>query len=68
MPMFRAIGLIMMLIALSIIMPDVFKALDATLLAFFQALQNVLAYAGNHSVQNTASTLFAPPMYPMVPR
>lgn len=44
MGIFRAIGFIIVLLAIRILMPEVFSGLEETLLKFFASLQSVLSY------------------------
>lgn len=53
--MFRAIGLIMLLLAVRILMPMVFTGLEDTLVQFFGVTQNVLTKS--NSVLNEAASL-----------
>ena len=55
--MFRAIGLILILIAVRYLMPDVFHGLEATLVQFFGVMQSVLAQS--QSTMQGASVLMA---------
>ena len=43
--MFRAIGFVIGLIAIRVLMPDVFSALQNVLIMFFNVLGQVLSYA-----------------------
>jgi hypothetical protein len=54
MKIFRAIGLIIALIALRLIMSDVFHALESSLVSFFGALQRFADFADPHGF--TANT------------
>ena len=56
--MFKAIGLILIFIAVRFLMPPVFNGLEDTLVQFFGVLQSVLAQ-GQNTMQG-ASVLMAP--------
>ena len=45
--MFRAIGLVIGLIAIRLLMPDVFHAFEYTVIQFFKLLNTVFSYAPN---------------------
>lgn len=63
MPMFRAIGLVIAIIAIRILVPKIFEGLEATLIAFFETVRHALAL-GNDAMQNGAGAAFP---YPRVP-
>jgi len=54
--MFRAIGLVIMLLAIRILMPMVFHGLTDTLVQFFGVLQHTLT-KGDALIQGAASLL-----------
>ena len=60
MKIFRVLGLGLAIIILRSLVPDVFHAIEQTLLTFFGALQGVLSYGGNTLINgNLASPVSA---------
>ncbi|MBU3668904.1 MAG: hypothetical protein FGM57_02970 [Candidatus Taylorbacteria bacterium] len=65
--MFKAIGFVIGLIAIRVLMPDVFHAFESSLVSFFSLTQEVFAIAPN-AVTQTGSvglTNYIPPMAPL---
>jgi hypothetical protein len=60
MRVFRAIGLIIMLIALRLIMSDVFHALEAALVSFFEAVQRFASFVDPSSFTASGFEALAP--------
>lgn len=59
---FRAIGLVIVLIALRILMSEVFHALESALVSFFGALQRFAEFVDPHSLTASGFESLAPQM------
>ena len=58
--MFRAIGFVILLIALLVLMPAVFHGLEATLLKFFAVMGDVLSLA-DRTIQSASTVQLSAP-------
>ena len=64
MGIFRAIGLALAIITLKLLVPDVWHALEGTLLTFFNTLQKVLAFTPGDILQGNVISV---PQVPIIP-
>ncbi len=57
--MFKAIGFVVVLVAIRVIMPEVFHGFERTLLTFYHVTERMLVYAPN-DVVNLAGASYIP--------